>query len=363
MAVLGGVLLLGTAALLFVAEWILGWGEPPAAPPPGTYRYIRLAEHRPSASARITPAGGFPTVEQKEYPLEIDEHGFIEPTAVHDDPDLTLAFLGGSTTECMLVDRELRFPHLVGRLLEEQGLGNTNAYNCGKAGAHSLNSLNTLINKLIPLQPDVVVMMHNVNDLIVLLYEGSYWNDNPYRGLIVERRTPTDTASGLLKRLGRTLFPNLIARLRPPSTEPVDPFASLRGQVLEIDEQRLRRDFTTSLEMFLSICRVNDIAPVLMTQPNRLVDEPDDLVREHAGKLERDFGVSYARYQALWELFNQTIRDAAQTHGVALVDLAAELPRDAAHMYDICHYNNRGSQRVASVIARELVAQSVVSSK
>lgn len=358
LAFVAAIVLVGTTLGLFAVEWLLGMGAPPAEPPPGTYRYIRLAEHRPSASAVLTPSGAFPSVEQKEYPLEIDADGFIEPSKVHDDPDFTIAFLGGSTTECMLVDRDKRFPHLVGRVLEPE-VGKVNAYNCGKAGAHSLNSLNTLVNKLLPLQPDVVAMMHNVNDLIMLLYEGTYWNDNPFRALVVERKAPPETVPGLAKKLVRTLFPNIVARLRPPSTEPVDPFADLRGQKLEIDEQALTAAFSRSLATFVAVCRANGITPVLLTQPNRLVENPDELVRHHTEKLERDFGIDYARYRGLWKLFNDTIREVGAAQEVEVIDLAAELPREDTFMYDLCHYNNRGSVRVAEIIARELLARGI----
>ena len=55
---------------------------------------------------------------QKPYVLRVDRQGFIMPSKIHDHPDLTIAFLGGSTTECIYVDEDNRFPYLVGRLLE-----------------------------------------------------------------------------------------------------------------------------------------------------------------------------------------------------------------------------------------------------
>ena len=55
------------------------------------------------------------------------------PSKVHDHPDLTLAFLGGSTTECIYVDENNRFPYLAGRLIEEQTGLKVNSYNAGRA--------------------------------------------------------------------------------------------------------------------------------------------------------------------------------------------------------------------------------------
>ena len=59
-------------------------------------------------------------LEQKPYVLRVDRQGFIMPAKIHDHPDLTIAFLGGSTTECTYVDEDQRFPYLVGRLLERR---------------------------------------------------------------------------------------------------------------------------------------------------------------------------------------------------------------------------------------------------
>ena len=96
-------------------------------------------------------------------------------------PDLTLVFLGGSTVACIYVDEESRFPSLVGQLLSQQTGKKVTSYNSGVGGNNSLHSLDILLNKIIPLKPDVVVMMHNINDLVALIYDKTYWSNNPTR--------------------------------------------------------------------------------------------------------------------------------------------------------------------------------------
>ena len=61
-----------------------------------------------------------------------------------------------------------------------------NSYNSGVSGNNTLHSIDILLNKAIPLEPDIVVLMQNINDLIILLFEGDFWNHNPYRGVIVQ---------------------------------------------------------------------------------------------------------------------------------------------------------------------------------
>ncbi len=68
---------------------------------------------------------------------EFDPDGFMRPSAVHSRPDITIIFLGGSTTACLAVDEEKRFPYLAGRLLERRTGLAVNAYNSAETSACS----------------------------------------------------------------------------------------------------------------------------------------------------------------------------------------------------------------------------------
>ena len=81
-------------------------------------------------------------LENREYILRIDDNGFIVPSKVHEYPDRTIVFLGGSTTECFYVDEEKRWPYLAGRLLENDTGLKVNAYNAGMSAINSFNSIN-----------------------------------------------------------------------------------------------------------------------------------------------------------------------------------------------------------------------------
>ena len=51
---------------------------------------------------------------QKPYRVRTDSRGFMLPYNRYEKPDLTLVFLGASTTACIYVEEENRFPSLVG---------------------------------------------------------------------------------------------------------------------------------------------------------------------------------------------------------------------------------------------------------
>jgi len=136
-------------------------------------RYIRLKESPPLMSNYIWPEKkDSDALQFKKYLFRVDNNGFIVPSAKYQNPDKIIVFLGGSTTECAYVEEENRFPYKVGCLLEKKLGKKINSYNGGTAGNNSMHSLFISISKGLPMNPSVVVMMHNINDLIILLYEG-----------------------------------------------------------------------------------------------------------------------------------------------------------------------------------------------
>jgi len=126
--------------------------------------------------------------------------------------------LGGSTTECVYVDEDNRFPYLVGRLLERQTHLKVNSYNAGRSGNNTLHCINVLINKVVNLEPDIVVLMENINDLAILMYDKTYWNNNPSRSPLIEKPPNFKTVGQDLEQtfhLVRDLtFPNLSRELK-----------------------------------------------------------------------------------------------------------------------------------------------------
>ena len=150
--------------------------------PAGIQRYIKLREFNPLYRDVLVPEPGgladSPTAwPSKSFVVRVDRQGFIMPAKIHDHPDLTIAFLGGSTTECVYVEEDNRFPYLTGRLLERQTHLKVNSYNAGRSGNNTLHSINVLMNKVVNLKPDIVVLMENINDLAILMYDKTYWND------------------------------------------------------------------------------------------------------------------------------------------------------------------------------------------
>jgi lysophospholipase L1-like esterase len=294
--------------------------------------------------------------------LRVDRQGFIMPSKVHDHPDLTIAFLGGSTTECTYVDEDNRFPYLAGRLIEQQTGLKVNSYNAGRSGANTLHCLNILMNKVVSLNPDIVVLMENINDLAILMYEKTYWNTNPSRSPILERLPNFKTVGQDLRQTFYSVrdltFPNLSRELKKMFSfrrqGKGDEFQGVRGQKITIDQDLLVREFSLNLQTFINICRARGITPVLMTQASRLTDHPDPPIKKIMYQLEISQGITYGDFKRAFDRLNQTIRDVGAKNQVRVIDLAREIPPVKENICDVAHFNDQGSRLVAARLAAGL---------
>lgn len=348
-------LILGLAA----AEYALERGLRKPAPA----RHIRLMEYPPLMD--LTVIGNraklekryrleIDGLEEKPYRFRTDEDGFIQPSRVHADPQLTLVFLGGSTTECYWVDEASRFPSRAGQLLGERLGKRVNSLNAGISGSNTLHMIDILLNKLIPLRPDVAVMMENVNDVNIMLFIGSYWNRHRTRSLLVVE----DESQGRFGRLGGSLvdafFPGIAHRLSETGLfkRNTDEFAGLRNVQRgrsEVDD----RQYAANLVTFAETCRSRGILPVLMTQFNRLGAVPDEVTARNIRSMQ-EWGIGYADYKGHLDRFNEIARRVARERGIPLVDLEARVPKDRRYIYDVVHLNTAGSELVSGIIAEEL---------
>jgi lysophospholipase L1-like esterase len=287
-------------------------------------RHIVLRENKPNQNSFRIP----PYDSSKKYVFRTDKNGFVEPSKIHEHSDLNIFFLGGSTTECETVDELNRFPYLVGRLLEKSTGKKINSYNAGKSGNSSIHSINNLLNKIAPLHPHIVVRMENINDLSTLLYEATYWNRNQSRSNLA-------------------CFSKNNVSLRNLANEwDESPFA---GMFFDPNHQkRIKEEQRRILKLFVGVTKASGAVPVLMTQANRIENNPDFTTNRGDENFNRT-------YRKLYLEFQNITRQVAKEENVLLIDLASAVPNgDSKYLYDSVHFNNEGSQFVAEIIAKKL---------
>ena len=344
---------------------------------PGPERRLIMREWEPSTDYRFAPPperrryvnGGL----RETYDLATDAQGLIEPALRHEKPDLTIVFMGGSTTECLYVDPENRFPYLASRTLEADLGLKINGINAARAGNNGLHSLLLLLGKVIPLRPDYVVLMEATND-IGTLSSGTYWTDTGSKRIIDVQKNSVGQSVRILTnavlpytsdlvsrawRPVRNIFPRDVAQAAPSDVQTIMPRSA---------QERMGVEFASVLRSFIGVARAWGIEPVLMTQVNVQPTSKGEqannfLAREqpHGAKIDTE------EFGSVHDNFNAIIRDVANREHVLLIDLARAKDWSFGDVYVIYPLHRpgikksrrRGSGRTSrqdsSAVARERI--------
>ncbi|HEX2123798.1 MAG TPA: GDSL-type esterase/lipase family protein, partial [Thermoanaerobaculia bacterium] len=255
-----------------------------------------------------------------------------------------VAFLGGSTTECMFVDERMRFPARASFLLETRGI-RINALNAGVSGNDAHDAVNNLLNYVVQDEPHVAVLMEASNDIGNLRVVGGYQ--------FSMGRAPS------LAMLGRLVFTKLSAYSSIAALMRHTMYLRRNKQDVERHARRTERQaaqlpaqpggplpvekFRQRLRTFVAVSRAFGITPVLMTQPS------------HPTRNE----LTPSWYDpAAQALFNQAIREVAAEQKAELIDLVAFVnarPRSPQPLfYDGIHVTDYGADVYAQHIADRL---------
>ena len=336
----------------------------------GTDRSIVLREFNPNQHASIRPNNNYikdvENLAQIYYEINIDKNGFISTgNQVEFNPEIKILFLGGSTTETLFVSEKNRFPSVVERNLRSQLTQTINVFNGGVSGNSSMHSIFALMAKGIPLKPDYVVLMHNMNDLALLSKTESYWIAPKSRAVLLSNNylKPSKIEDlsrsiffNLIKTAKDILAPNLYAYLRPRLFQNVrlhhDEFEGFAKNYIDLDLDLIEQLFRSSITSFVKISRAWKIKPILMTQGNRIDHNLEYfqkwVVRYQRGEMTaREFSDLYAR-------MNQITREVAIQENVTLIDLDSQIPKTNEFLYDTIHLNQAGSILMGELVSKKL---------
>jgi len=332
-------------------------------PGPGLTRHLVLREwrrdtdyqFRPTEARTRHPEGGLEPV----YSLSTDSEGFIEPARRRKPADVSIVFLGGSTTECMYVRPESRFPHLAARMLGAALGVEVDGINAGLSGNNSMHALVLLLGKVVPLRPDFVVLMEAANDLGTLSAHGSYWVREGSLRLVEEERRSVGEAG---RMLARALLPYTSRQLAMAwksvrglwRTQPARA-AGTASAGANAQAKAMADAYESSLRSFVRVARAWGITPVLMTQV--VVEPRSERERQDAFLAPERLAGVVQRPEVLASVhdrFNAIVREVARSEGAILVDLAAARSWAFGDVYDALHFTDRGSERVAEIVAAAL---------
>ena len=303
--------------------------------------------------------------------VSIDEEGFLLPSVQHKNPDLTLAFLGGSTTYCLRVKPEVRFSYLIARRLEKNLSKKVRSLNAAYNRLDTIHSTNILINKVLPKEPDYVFINHAINDLNKLLVIRRYWDSGLFRGYLKKKYslknsllyfknqyfTNTYEAIRSLPKIA-TIFKWIPGSSihKDATTTPggkTDEWSVFEDQILKFDEKDILSQFKSAQTAIVKIISSWGVTPVLLVQPSFL-DNPhvsqNPWANEFFLKIKKKWGLSAEQYVNLYKKMRQAVREVGKETGALVIDLAREIPPTPEFYGDIMHLNNGGSELAANII-------------
>lgn len=144
-------------------------------------RYIRLKER--STVTRIhTPPEDYlkirPTLECENYFEHTNVDNFLSAEVVIESSN-KIFVLGGSFVENIYCDASKRICSVLGKKLALNGF-DLSVINSGVSGSTSLNLINTVINKIIPLKPKHIIFFIPTNDGLCLELKDGLWNSTKH---------------------------------------------------------------------------------------------------------------------------------------------------------------------------------------
>lgn len=307
-----------------------------------TERAIRLKEHQAFYHKALENI--YSRCQQTAF--RTDENGYLLPHGGNEVSNNIVVFLGGSTTECMSMPEEDRFPFRVGDMLLKDKSIDVKTLNSGVSGNSTQHSLNLLLNKIAPARPKMVVLMHAVNDLNTYLKCNSYWEAG---GRYSNIRLTESKSDGWKTRLLPAIYPRMKSTFKSNQDS-----VSFEFPDLESIEPRLMQDFERNLELIVGICKAFNIELVLMTQARAFDVSSDETHLNGVKTIEEYDSIYFRNYIDVFEKLNTITRNVAQANRVKLIDLALENSLDGKLFYDAIHYNSKGSLKTSSIIADSL---------
>jgi len=289
---------------------------------------------------------------KKRYRMNLDKyHTFLQlnpplPSDV-DTNYFNIFCLGGSTTE-FRDSRGRDWPGLTQKLIREKyNIDSIRFYNLGKQWYTTQHTLINYIQNLRKFKPDVIIVMHNINDLLINADFSRFSNGNfreDYGHFLGPEALMIKYGS-----LAEFIFNNLkLLWYRP---EPVD---------IKTDKFPGLVSFRNNLKTLTELARNSDTKIIFMTQPNIYKQKMTSEELQSLNMLNREAigdGIRWTYETALSGIkkYNDTIRELSNELNVPLVDLEKVVPKSLDYFYDDVHYTDKTYDLISSYLSDELL--------
>ncbi len=269
--------------------------------------------------------------------------------------------LGGSTTWGHHLETDQTWPFMLQQRLRKFGY-DVEVINAGRPWYTTVHSITNYATQMRYYNPDVVVVMHGVNDLA--------------RSFPAPNEPPPEWDYGSYQGPMKNVLSGYRANNRSTKLGDLNPFRLIRSSAIyrlafdrsdgsAIPEQRLSRDdfptlepFRTHLDYLTRLCLDDHRAVVLATQAHvyeradmATLPHFDSTMRQTYMKTRSGAVAAAASVRSAMRIVRNTVHDVARRRGVAVADIQQTVGNDAKYFVDDFHLNADGN----AVAARTLV--------
>lgn len=359
-------LFVGGAITVLLAELCL-WVAFPLADPFYTSRFTRhyiRHEHEPHMNFRSVPEPGLPGMAGTSR-LTTNAFGFRGDKLLVPKPidEFRVFLIGGSTTECLALDDKDSLDAVVQRTVQERvGDGWTiRVYNTGVSGDRSDDHIAILSQRIVHLEPDLIVVFAGINDMRAAMAGHDYLHF-PTRG-----RQPW-VLLATQSQMGRLAY--YVAKRRTPlrDTRDSSPIKTPYRSAVLLQQAASATSATpdtnldayrVNLRTLAGLARGHNIETIFMTQQTTWDSSVDPTARDWHWMLRvGDVRYSESVMNETLEQLNEVMRDVANSMSVTLYDLAKSMPKSSDYFYDDVHFNTNGA-RVAGIELGDLIVQHI----
>ncbi len=307
------------------------------------------------------PTPGFKKGENKHNSLGYRGDEIVLPKP---EGQFRIVCLGGSTTYTTgLKNYQMSYPNLLERELQQRGYKNIDVVNAGVGAYASWESLINFELRVLDLDPDMIIIYHGVNDILVRFIwpRDAYKGDNsgastaPSMSMpnILEYSTlmrylmirlgivkPHSTLERSLKKTPETNYSIEFFNQKAGSRYPAGIFKQVSAEKMLMTNKP--EYFRRNIENIIAIAQFREIETVIATFaycPN-FDDSPI---------------VSCKEYVLAYDEMNQVLKSLSQKMQVNIFDFADVFPKDKIYFTDGIHVNAEGVKLKAKMFADYLI--------
>jgi len=319
---------------------------------------------------------GLPGVKPGEVNFSVNNMGFRGDDITEPKPagEFRIFLVGGSTTECRLVDDADEPGRELQNLLNSKLGGNSGVkvYNTGKSGDKTFDHIAIMGHRLVHLEPDLIVVLAGINGLIIAANGADYLH-------LSEVDSQELHLGALLKyaatdfQIGRRVF-RLVHKIGPQTDQQAFQEISKQTNFRRRSQSRMARPvssdpprtdlahYRNNLLTIVGIARAHRVPLILITQASTWNSKIDSQAEKwHWMGLAFDDQTYREDFldNAL-ESYNDVARQLGAEDQVPVLDLARVIPKSLEFFYDDCHFNLKGAQKVASLLSELIVQKNLV---